>query len=51
VQHLEAVAYFVLHFMVLLNLSIRTVVVIRLLAGRANLDFRYYQNWFLTAAD
>jgi len=25
--------------------------VIRLLAGKANLYFRYYQNWFLTAAD
>jgi len=33
----------------LLSLSIRTAVVVRLLAGKANLDFRYYQNWFLTA--
>jgi len=51
VQYLEAVAYLVLDFMVLLSLSIRTVAVIRLMVGKANFNFRCYQNWFLTAAD
>ena len=40
VQYLEAVAYLVLDFMVLLSLSIGTAAVIRLLAGKANFDFR-----------
>jgi len=41
VQHLEAIAYLVLHFMVLLSLSIRTAVVFSLLGGKTNLDFRF----------
>lgn len=49
-QYLEVVAYLDLGFMVLLSLSIRTADVIRILAEKAYLDFRCFQNWFLTAA-